>query len=785
MRPYRRELFICLALCVLTVLVFGQIKGHEFIQFGAVDSLADTPVIRDGWSAEGVARALSGRLHQQWQPLAALSHMTAVELLGIDPGAHHLVNLFLHLANTLLLFLVLGRMTGALWQSAFAAALFALHPLHVEPVAWVAGRRELLLAFFFTLALWAYARYARRPGRRGFLLVLGPALLGAAASPLMISLPVVLLLLDYWPLARMPRPLKPQAPAAAGCAEVGMGRILLEKALLLGVLLMAGLAAARTVPALGSVDFYGSWVSAHQVAAALHAYVAYIQKTLWPTGLTLSYPLADSLPLWQAAAAGLFLAAVSAAVIRWGRSRPYLPVGWFWYLATVTPVVGLVPFGPERMADRYAYIPLVGLFVMAAWGIPELLERLRISRKWLAVAGGCALAACMITAQAQTARWKNGYVLFSHLVQGEPDDPRLYYSYGVAAMREENFAEAVRAFQEVIRLDPRNTAVRNQLGILLAQEGRGEEAKAHFEKGLQLGSRNSESTYNYGLLMMQQGNTREAQVQFEAALKANPENEGAHNALGVLLTEEKRYEDARRHFDEAIRIAPRRPEAEFNKGLAYMYEGRLEDAKEHYRRALAIDPDHAKAHLYLAKLLVRERDLEGAFTHFNEVLRINPGDPEAQHAVGLLHIERGNAEAARRHLEAALQLNPENGEIKRLLADLDKAANEPGRQGASGTAQAGVTPRDESRRQYEVGLAQVRDGRLDDAKKTFDAILKKSPRHAGAHYNLGVITARQKRLDEAVGHFRKALEITPEDGHVAPENPPTGPGDEPIRPDKA
>jgi tetratricopeptide (TPR) repeat protein len=762
MRRYQREIIIFLTLTLAVIIVFGQIRHHEFVNFDDPDYITENLYVRDGWSLDGVKWAFTTRLHKHWHPVTWLSHMTDVEVFGVNPRGHHLVSLLIHLLNTLLLFWVLRRMTDKIWQSAFVAALFALHPLHVEPVAWVADRKDLLCALAWILAMWAYVGYAARPAIGRYLIVMVLFVVGLMAKPMMVTLPVVLILLDYWPLSRLKiSPVDPPTISPVS-GQVSIERAVVEKAGFFIFILISALVTIYAMQGIGGIDIYGSWTSGKKVAVSLVSYVVYLHKALWPSGLAVSYPVVSDVPMWQALGAALLLAAVTAAVVRWGRRCPYLPVGWFWYLITLLPVIGLVQFGPSRMADRYTYLPLIGIFIMVAWGVVDLVVRVSSRKKLLVVMAAGTIAACMIASIAQTAHWKDSYTLFSHSVKVAPQNSWVQHNYGAAAMERGRWDEAMQAFEEVLRLDPRDTAARNQLGILLSKKGRPEEALAVFRKALELDPRDAEIAYNMGLCLLQLGKKAEAREQFEHSLRISPNNEGGQNMLGVLLTEEQEYEEARSHFREAIRIAPHRPAGEYNMGLSYLQEGNIEAAKTHFSRALEIDPNHSKAHLYLGKLLVREKDLDGALAHFNEVLRLNPEDAEAQHAVGTILYDKGQMETAKRYLTRAVDLNPDNAEAKRLLVQID-AGKTAGNASAAEPGKTVVATPDDPQGFYQVGMLLLRNGRMEEAREAFENLLRDDPRHTGANYHLGVIAARQGRLDAAVQYFSTALENDPDD----------------------
>ncbi|NIQ87873.1 MAG: hypothetical protein GWN93_01765, partial [Deltaproteobacteria bacterium] len=378
--------------------------------------------VHKGLTRESFIWAFTTTDEANWHPLTWLSHMVDCQLYGLNPAGHHLTNVLLHSASTVLLFLILLGMTGSRWRSALVAALFALHPLHVESVAWVAERKDVLSTLFWMLTLWAYLAYTKRPERKRYLLIIVAFTLGLMAKPMLVTLPFVLLLLDYWPLKRielgqsasgLPAANQPSTIAEKPGAQAF--RLLLEKTplfVLTAASSVVTFVVQKSEGAVGALEVYPLKI---RVANALVSYVSYIIKMIWPQNLAVFYPHpGQSLPMWQAVAAGILLVLISIAVIRAGRRQPYLPVGWLWYLGTLVPVIGLVQVGAQAMADRYTYVPLIGLFIMAAWGVPELMKKWHHRRVALVVSAALVLFALMTCARLQLRHWKNSIALLSH-----------------------------------------------------------------------------------------------------------------------------------------------------------------------------------------------------------------------------------------------------------------------------------------------------------------------------------------------------------------------------------
>jgi Flp pilus assembly protein TadD len=606
MTRYRSEIIVSLFLIVSTLAVWWQVRHHEFLNFDDNDYITENHHVQAGWTIEGVVWAFTTRFHRHWHPVTWLSHMTDCQFFGLNPGWHHLSSVFFHMVNTLLLFFVFRQMTRAVWRSAFVAALFALHPLHVEPVAWVADRKDVLSTFFWMLTMWVYVRYAERPGFTRYVLVLIGFILGLMAKSMVVTLPLVLLLLDYWPLGRFEfgQSFAGQSIGArkftdAGRQRIPAFRVVWEKALLF---LMIGAFAVVAVLVMHRGRTLGSamgafWPRKDLIAGSLVHYISYIGKMFWPLDLATPYPEALMPPGWQVGGAGLLLLCISFLAFWQGRRRPYLAVGWLWYLLTLVPVIGLLRSGPQVIADRYTYVPLIGLSIMIAWSVPDLLAGWRHGRTALVVSAGIVLLVLMMSAWHQVGHWKNSVTLLTHTVNMTADNWLAHNNLGVALKDQGRFEEAISHYAEALRIDPAYAVARSNLGIALAEQGKFEEAIEHFSEALRIQPNYEEAHYNLGLALAKQGNVQEAI----------------------------------RHFSEALRIKPRYEEAHYNLGVALAKQGKLQEAIEHFSEALKIQPDYAKAHHQLCIALARQGRLQEAIHHFSEALKIQPDYAKARH----------------------------------------------------------------------------------------------------------------------------------------------------------
>jgi len=651
---------VCLVLGLAVWAVFGQTRHHEFVNYDDDRGVYAHPVITRGLSWAGVIWAFTHTLNDTWLPLTALSHMLDCQLYGLHPAGHHLTNVLLHLATVIALFLVLRDLTGAPWRSAFVAAVFAIHPLRVESVAWAAERKDVLSGLFFILTIGAYVHYARRPWsvvRYGGVLLLFA--LGLMCKPMLVTLPFVLLLLDYWPLQRM------EARTFSG--------LVIEKLPLLALSAADGaatvLAQHQAIQTFQALDFPA------RLSNALVAYGAYLEQMVWPVGLAPFYPYPGHWSVGRVGLSVLGLGVISAGVLVGWRRRPWLLVGWLWYLGMLVPVIGFIQVGGAARADRYTYLPQIGLYLMVAWGAVDLCG----GRRWRRVVAGCAagavLAGLLVTARRQTTHWQDSLTLWTHTLECTPDNhiahnnlgaalagqgrlaeavaeyqrtlaiqpdyATAHNNLGLALVAQGNPAEAVPQYERALELQPDFAEAQNNLGDALAAQGRLAEALPHYERALQLKPDFAEAGYNLGNMLARQGRLPEAVQQFERALQLKPDYFKARYNLGNALAKQGEPAEAIQQFEWALQLKPDFAEAHNNLGNALNALGRWDEAIQQFEQALQLKPDFAEAHYNLAGALAREGKLPAAIEQLQQAMNLATG----QHQTSM-------AEAIRRQLEA-------------------------------------------------------------------------------------------------------------------------------------
>lgn len=594
---------LAVALAALVVFVFAPVRTFDFVSWDDPWYITRNANVAGGLTWQSAAWAFTAGAPSYWHPVTWLSHLADVEIYGLDPGGHHVTNVLLHAANTLLLFGLLRRLTGRTGRSAFVAALFAIHPLRVESVAWVSERKDVLSALFWMLTLRAYVWYVREPRARRYVVVLLLFVLGLMAKPMIVTLPIVLLLLDWWPLNRIGN----GASAGPGLSRGATSRsqwaewwpLVREKLPLLGAAAAAGVVTIAVQAAEGAVAGFDLLPPSARVAHALLGYVTYIRRMFWPAGLAAFYPYVWNLPPWWvlvSAAAGL--AVVTALVVRLRGSRPALAFGWFWYLLTLVPVAGLVQSGAQSSADRFTYIPLVGLFVMVAWGVPALVARWRPGRTMLPLVAVLVVLAFAAASRQQVYYWKDSFTLWSRALEVTAGNHRAHAGLAEALAGEGRLDEAVAHYREATRLLPGVAEWHNDLGVVLTRQGLVAEAAAEYEKAVLLRPRFVEARNNLGAMLARQGRTSEAVAQYTEALRIDPDNALARQNLGLALAD----------------------------------QGRLDDAIRECLAALRLEPDNAGWHYQVAFLFYRKSDISGALRHLERALEIEPGNEAARRA---------------------------------------------------------------------------------------------------------------------------------------------------------
>jgi len=604
----RPELLVCLFLVIAILVVYWQVRNFQFVNYDDRQYVTKNHHVQAGLTTESVRWAFTAIHASNWHPLTWLSHMLDCQIYGMNPGRHHMTNVLFHILNTLLLFLVFKRMTGGLWQSGFVAALFALHPLHVESVAWVAERKDVLSTFFLMLTLWSYTRYVEDSEFKKYLLVILFFIIGLMAKPMLVTLPFVLLLLDYWPLKRFQ--LGSSGDKNYTIKKPFYWGLIWEKTPLFLLSAVSSVGTYLAQKSSGAVHSLASIPFHVRIGNAIVSYVSYIGKMIWPNNLAVLYPYPESKILWKVAGAVLLLIVVSVVAFRTKRTKPYFVVGWLWYLGTLVPVIGFVQVGLQAMADRYTYVPLIGIFIIIAWGVPDWVQKWRYRRIGIAAATIAILAILIITARLQVRYWSNSVTLFEHALDVTVDNSIAHLNLGEALAEQGKINAAVIHYYEALRIKPGLVAPHLNLGVALKEEGKLNEAIDHFTTALRLKPDCVEAQYELGDTLNKKGDFAGAVKHYQEAIRIKPDYTEAYNNIGVILARQKKDKEAIFHFYKALQIDSAYSGAYYNLGKIFTNQGKIEDAILNYRKTLQFDPDNTQALYNLAWILATHKNKE-------------------------------------------------------------------------------------------------------------------------------------------------------------------------------
>jgi tetratricopeptide (TPR) repeat protein len=641
---------IYVALALATVVAFEPVRHNEFVNYDDDEYVAENPDVAGGVSRESVVWAFKPHVGN-WHPLTWLSHMLDCELFGLEPLGHHLTNLLFHIVNTLLLFYVLKRMTGSVLPSGFVAALFALHPVHVESVAWVAERKDVLSGFFWMLTMAAYIRYAERPGIGRYVPVLLFFGLGLMAKPMLVTLPFVLILLNYWPLDRF--------------RKFTVYRLIGEMIPLFVLMVASGVNTFRVQQSAGAMGPGLKFPLSIHISNAFTCYLGYILKMVYPVSLAPLYPHpGGSLPIWQAIVSVCVLVIITAVVIYMARRRRYLAVGWLWYLGTLVPVIGLVQVGVQAMADRYTYLPSIGFFIMVAWCADELFARWQYRKVVLGTSVIVVLVVLLMCTRRQVRYWQNDFTLFGHTLAVTENNFIMQNNYGNSLLEDDQFEEAIAYFDEALRINPGYAKALKNKGRALLELGDIDEAIECFTGVLHIRGDWPEVYHNLGLAYAEQDKHELAIKNYNKALQLKPEYPNVLNNLGASLKKQGRIDEAIKRWEKALAFEPDHPNAHFNMGLEKAKRGKYDDAISHFKQALQAKPDWPEVYYNIGAVYYRQGKLDLAVEHCSEAVRLKPDYLKANTNLAQGLFELGKISQAIEAAEKALELAESAGEAE-------------------------------------------------------------------------------------------------------------------------
>jgi len=724
----RSPSLLCLLLAVSTFAVYTPVLRNDFVNYDDSDYVTANPHVQSGLKWENIQWAFTSGHASNWHPITWLSHMLDCQLFGQQAAMHHFVSLLFHIANTVLLFLLLKSITGTIWRSVIVAGLFALHPLHVESVAWASERKDVLSAFFGLLSMLAYVEYVssvegraegkpetRKRSAIFYTLALLLFALGLMSKPMLVTLPFVLLLLDFWPLQRFEL-----APVRLNQRKAGedsrFRRILTGLPATLNRMPFQLLWEKIPFLALGFASSVITFIvqrnggavstsisSGARVANAVVSYVHYILDMFWPNHLSVLYPHPGSWPVLQIVASTIFLVVVTAAVLFSARKHPYLAFGWFWFIGMLVPAIGLIQVGIQCRADRYTYLPLIGLFVMFAWGAAELIQyfsrseieesiaapsskgragqkgvemsssqQISNSPDMALVTGATlfSLLACAVMTSRQIGYWRNSETLFRRTVQVTKNNYLAYNNLGFYLSNRGEVAEAMENYRKALEINPGYEDAHNNLGYAYANQKKYPEAIAEYERALQIRPNHPEVHNNLGNALGDVGRVDEAIAHYRITLQQKPDHADAHNNLGVALSMKGQYAEAIEHFHTALRYKPGDASAHSNLGNAFAIQGKFDLAIAEYQEAIQLNPKDSQAQNNLANSLAGQGKLDDAISHYNAALGLKPKDPEIHYNLGAALARQGKRQEALAQFTEAVRLKPDYAEAQTQLRTL-------------------------------------------------------------------------------------------------------------------
>jgi protein O-mannosyl-transferase len=751
-----RDAFICLLLGLVTLFCYWPARSHQFVSFDDGHYLFDSGYVSKGLTWPGVIWALQTGYFANWHPLTWISYMLDAQLYGMSPGGFHLTNVIFHIANSLLVFLLLKSMTRRVLLSAIAGALFAWHPLHVESVAWVSERKDVLSTFFFLLTLFSYFRYVKErekcppfPNKasRYYLLSLLLFMLALASKQMVVTLPCVLLLLDLWPLQRF-------SFNSTRSESLSVGLVLVREKLPFFVLAFAASAIAFAVQkAGGSVSSFESVPAQLRVANSLLAYVAYISNSFWPVNLAAVYPLSSHFSFIGVAGAAIFLGAVTVVFFLRVRQYPFLLVGWLWFIGALVPVIGLIQIGSQSRADRYMYIPAIGFSIAVIWGLDALCrfwegraflgaaesgkpiadhrfpgkleqpisEKIRAFRfQILAFPLIVALAALAVCTRVQVGYWHDSEKLFRHAVAAVPGNYLAYNGLGKALDDLGRKEEAVKAWNEALRLDPEYPEAQYNLGTSLLGQERVNEAFPHLAAAVKGDPNNANAHENLGNVYVKMGELAKATVEYAAAARLAPDNAVYLQVLGSVLVRQSKWSEADTVLADTLRLDPKSVDAHRNLGIVRINQGKRTEALRLFAEAVRLQPGNSDNRFNLGLALLEDNQSERAAEQFAECLRLNPKETRSHYRLAVALSQQHQVKEAIFHYHEALRLTPEFPdamcELARLLACAPEAELRDGSEAVTLAERAcAMTNNQQAAMLTTLAAAYAETGRFKDA----------------------------------------------------------------------
>jgi len=727
MRRYK-HFSIGALIILLTIIVYWQVGSHEFINFDDDIYVYENAHVKNGITIEGVKWSFSlpeEKRHAYWHPITWISHMLDVQLYGLHSGFHHLTNLFLHVLNSILLFFMLYKMTSDLWKCAFVAALFALHPINVDSVAWLAERKNVLSSFFWMITITAYIYYAERPDIKKYLLMCILFVSGLLAKPMIITLPFVLLLLDYWPLGRIRFFFGKEKSMVNTTKNVTVYRLIMEKVPLLILSLGSVYTVTFSLRHIENITINGSTTIYLRLQNALVSYIKYIWKMLFPRDFTIFYPYPEFISFWKVLGAIAVILLITFLALNYSRKYAFFIVGWFWYLGTLVPVLGLIQSGlwPE-IADRWAYIPLIGLYIVIAWGVPALLPEIRYKDSILKLLGFGVIVSLMILTKVQVGYWRNNFTLYEHALKINTENFVAHGNLGYAFHEQGEIDKAIMHYEKSLRINPQLASIQTKLG----------------------------SAYN------KKGRIEDAIERLNVALIIDPDFIKAHNELASLLLDQGFIDEAIDHFLKVQNIMPHRKESYQNLAAAYLKKGKQDETIKNLSEVLRIDPNDSEAYNHLGTIYLIQGDLEGAVSNFINSLRIEPSNPQVHYNLGIAFIRQDRMNEAIKELSRAIEIDPSfekaKSEHKSVLDKINRINST-----IKKLEEKLAGKYDDVDVLHQLATLQSMKGEYQRALEYLWMAKELRPDDPKIYFNIACIYSKQNEIDNSIYWLKKSIEM--------------------------
>jgi tetratricopeptide (TPR) repeat protein len=675
---------ICILLAVSILAIYWQVVDFDFINFDDPIYIKNNDMVREGITLEGIKWAFTSVVYaSNWHPLTWISHMIDVQFFGMRPGLHHLTNVIIHLFNAILLFIVFQKMTGTVWKSAAVAALFALHPLHVESVAWISERKDVLSTFFWMLTMMGYIWYLQQRNTRRYLIMVFFYILGLLSKPMLVTLPFVLLLMDFWPLNRL-------ATVAQGTG-VSSGRTknslwshiwqpatsvcLMEK---IPLIVLATIASGMTIFAQHNdqaIVSLGRVSLGARIMNAITSYVTYLEKMVLPLDLAVFYPYLHAFHPVKIILYLLILILVTALVLYFSKRIPYLIVGWFWYLGSLIPVIGIVQVGDQSMADRYTYIPLIGIAIIVVWGLSDLFNRWRYGNIALWTSSAAAVALLMWSTWIQAGYWKNSEILFRHALDATKDNYLAHYDLGIALYDKGEVEGAIAQYQETLQINPHISGAHTNLGNIMFLQGNPDQAINHYQVALQLNPHQANVYYNLGTVYYRKGNMKKAIASLQKAIIERPDYPEAIQKLGIAQNDLANQEALMSRIRVLMKQEPVNPALYVKLGDVFRQQEDYGGAVDQYQKALSLQPQSIQAMYGLVFVYSTRHHYAKALNVLQNIRQLQPNNPEVYYNIACIYAKGNKTGESIAWLNQAIDKGFKDWDLIKKDRDLENIRN--------------------------------------------------------------------------------------------------------------